>query len=524
MDQRRLLLALAVSLLLLMVYQEVANRLAPTPPARPKSPPLQTATTPETLPPPPAPPSALAVPVDGSTSISVETEVLHAEITPTGARLASLDLKQYRRAVSTESGPLNLVAVTPVLPGTLELAPGTSDAALAYRCDPERLVLRWGEQGVVTCTGETEGSTIVKRYRFSGNGYLFDLQAEVPRDRPVGLVLAAMPSPGNSHRGSPEVAVALANQKLVQKSLDDVAKQAVSLPEAEWAGFAAQYFLVAGVATPAAGRVIFTLASGVPVVRLDATAVEGEADFAIYAGPKDRDDLARAGHGLDRALDFGRFWFIAVPLLHALQLLHRVTGNFGVAIILLTAVIKLATIPLTQVTLRNMREMQRLQPEMTKLRERFKDDQLALQREMMDLYKRHHVNPLSGCLPMLLQLPIFVGLYNALNQAIELRHARFALWINDLSAPDRLVIAGLGVPVLTLLMGASMFVQQWLTPQQGDPAQQRMMMFMPLIFTFMFINFPVGLVLYWLVNNVLSIAQQYWIMREAAPRPARSKS
>ena len=138
---------------------------------------------------------------------------------------------------------------------------------------------------------------------------------------------------------------------------------------------------------------------------------------------------------------------------------------------------------------------------------------MALQREVMDLYKRHGVNPLSGCLPMLLQLPIFVGLYNTLSHAIELRHAPFMLWINDLSVPDRLMVAGVGVPVLTLLMGASMFVQQWMTPQQGDPMQQRMMMFMPLIFTFMFINFPAGLVLYWLVNNVLTIAQQYWMMR-----------
>jgi YidC/Oxa1 family membrane protein insertase len=132
---------------------------------------------------------------------------------------------------------------------------------------------------------------------------------------------------------------------------------------------------------------------------------------------------------------------------------------------------------------------------------------------MMELYRRHRVNPFSGCLPMLLQLPIFVGLYNALLHSIELRHAPFALWIRDLSAPDRLMIAGVGVPVLTLLMGVSMFVQQWLTPQQGDPTQQRMMMFMPLVFTFMFINFPAGLVLYWLVNNVLTIGQQYVMMR-----------
>jgi YidC/Oxa1 family membrane protein insertase len=150
---------------------------------------------------------------------------------------------------------------------------------------------------------------------------------------------------------------------------------------------------------------------------------------------------------------------------------------------------------------------------MTRLRERYKDDQGALQKEMMELYKRHQVNPLSGCLPMILQMPIFVGLYNALNHSIELRHAPFMLWINDLSSPDKLPIAGFHVPVLTIVMGLSMLVQQRMTPQQGDPMQQRMMMIMPVMFTFMFINFPAGLVLYWLVNNLLSIAQQYFMLR-----------
>src|SRR5207237_744844 len=182
------------------------------------------------------------------------------------------------------------------------------------------------------------------------------------------------------------------------------------------------------------------------------------------------------------------------------------------------ALAKLATPPLTQSTCRNMREMQKIQPQMVKLRERYKDDQVALQKEMMELYRRHRVNPLSGCLPMVLQLPIFVGLYNALSHAIELRHAPFALWINDLSAPDRLPIPGIpidtpligaGVPVLTLVMSASMFVQQWLTPQQGDPAQQRMMMFMPILFTSMFTNFPAVLVLYWPLYYVLSDDQPY---------------
>src|SRR5213596_4335611 len=186
---------------------------------------------------------------------------------------------------------------------------------------------------------------------------------------------------------------------------------------------------------------------------MDAAVVRRKAKFAVYGGPKYREVVSRAGHDLSRALNFGWFWFVAIPLLHALRALQRFTVNFGVAIIVLTALVKAATAPLTRTTFRNMREMQKIQPQMAKLRERLKDDQLAFQKEVMELYRRHHVNPFAGCLPMVLQLPVFIGLYTTLSLAIELRHAPFALWINDLSAPERLMVADLGIPVLTLLMG-----------------------------------------------------------------------
>jgi YidC/Oxa1 family membrane protein insertase len=167
-----------------------------------------------------------------------------------------------------------------------------------------------------------------------------------------------------------------------------------------------------------------------------------------------------------------------------------------------------------------MRAMQKLQPQMAKIREQLKDKPDEMNKEIMELYRRHKVNPLGGCLPMVLQIPVFVGLYNALMNAVELRHAPFALWIRDLSAPDRLGSIQLpfveqpGIPVLTGLMGVSMFVQQLMTPvATADPVQQRVMLIMPVLFTFMFINFPSGLTLYWLVNNILTIAQQYTVNR-----------
>ena len=173
-------------------------------------------------------------------------------------------------------------------------------------------------------------------------------------------------------------------------------------------------------------------------------------------------------------------------------------------------------------TRKSMREIQKLQPQMTKIREKFKDNQEEMNKEIMELYRRHKVNPLGGCLPMLVQMPVFIGLYSALSHAVELRHAPFVGWINDLSGPDRLGTIQLpfvqhpGIPVLTLLMGGTMFLQQWMTPAAGDPSQQRVMMIMPLMFTFMFVNLPSGLVLYWLVNNILTIAQQYYINRTTA--------
>jgi len=210
-----------------------------------------------------------------------------------------------------------------------------------------------------------------------------------------------------------------------------------------------------------------------------------------------------------------------LPLLKALEFSHRFTGNYGIDIILLTVVIKLLFTPLTNKSFKSMREMQKLQPQMAKLREKLKDKPEEMNREIMELYRRHKVNPLGGCLPMLLQIPVFIGLYTALQNAVELRHAPFMLWMNDLAAPDRLGSIQLpfvqhpGIPVLTLLMGVSMFVQQWMTPSTGDPAQQRVMMIMPVMFTVMFVNFPAGLVLYWLVNNVLTIAQQGYMTRTA---------
>ena len=204
------------------------------------------------------------------------------------------------------------------------------------------------------------------------------------------------------------------------------------------------------------------------------------------------------------AIDLGWYSILAKPLLSILKFFYSYTRNYGIAIILITIILKLLFFPLTQKSYKSMKEMQKLQPKMTELKEKHKNDRDAMNRAMMELYKTHKVNPMGGCLPMLVQIPVFFALYKALMFSIELRHAPFAFWITDLSAKDPYYIT----PVI---MGVTMFIQQKMTPSNMDPVQAKMMLALPVVFTFMFLNFPSGLVLYWLVNNILTIAQQYYI-------------
>jgi YidC/Oxa1 family membrane protein insertase len=242
------------------------------------------------------------------------------------------------------------------------------------------------------------------------------------------------------------------------------------------------------------------------------------AGFQLYFGPRDLGILKELGLKLERAVYFGWTDIIAKPLLYVLWFFNEYLHNYGISIILLTILIKILFWPLTHKSYKSMKEMQKLQPRMAKLREKYKDNREQMNKELMGLYKTYKVNPMGGCLPMVIQIPVFFALFRILGDSIELRHAPFFLWINDLSAPDRLfqfpfsipfMSPPYGIPMLTLLMGASMFLQQKMTPTPGDPTQAKIMMFLPIIFTFMFVNFSSGLVLYWLVNNILSIGQQY---------------
>jgi YidC/Oxa1 family membrane protein insertase len=239
----------------------------------------------------------------------------------------------------------------------------------------------------------------------------------------------------------------------------------------------------------------------------------GVQEFSLYAGPKQEDDLKLAGGGLENIVNFGFFSVIARPIFWLLKKIYAVIGNYGWAIVILTIVVRGPFIPIVNKGQRSMKRMQEVQPLMAQVKEQYKNDPKRMQAEMMNIYKKHKVNPMGGCLPMLIQIPVFFALYRVLMVAIELRGAPWAFWIHDLSIKDPIYI-------LPLVMGVSMFVQQKMTPTGGDPKQQKIMMFMPVVMTFLFLNFPSGLVLYWLTNNLLSIAQQIFVNRKKEPAPA----
>lgn len=229
--------------------------------------------------------------------------------------------------------------------------------------------------------------------------------------------------------------------------------------------------------------------------------------YSSYFGPKKKEYLSKSGNQYEEAIHYGFFHFLSQPLMTVLKFFYKYIGNYGFSIILLTVCIKILFWPLTQKSYSSMKGMQKLQPEMKKLREKFGDDKQRLNQEMMKFYKEHKVNPLGGCLPMVIQIPVFIALYRVLLEAIELRHAPFMLWLTDLSAKDPYYIT-------PLVMGATMFLQQKMTPTNMDPTQEKLMLMMPIVFTFIFLNFPSGLVIYWLTNNILTIFQQYLIRRQ----------
>ena len=282
-----------------------------------------------------------------------------------------------------------------------------------------------------------------------------------------------------------------------------------------WAGFSDKYFLAALIPVDKKSTKKFYFDHDLPTYRVGTVAPQSlvapgtEVSFEthMFIGPKEIRKLEAQNVSLERSIDYGWFHFLAVPLVDVMLFLNDYLHNYGLAIIFLTLLVKMLFYPLANKSYYSMNAMKKLQPKVEELRKLHGSDKTRLNQEMMQLYQSNNVNPLGGCLPILVQIPVFFALYQVLYLSIEMRHAPFYLWIDDLSIMDPYY-------VLPVLMGATMFIQSYLNPPPSDPIQAKVMMFLPVIFTFMFLTFPSGLVLYWLINNVLSIAQQYYIMKK----------
>jgi YidC/Oxa1 family membrane protein insertase len=500
--------------------------------------------------------------------VTIETQNYWANFTNEDARLKHFKLKKYEDRV--EESPLTIKLTQfvqglfgkkeeePKKPAPLDLvntneeeglplgisfiSPLPSSSEGNWEVEKEQLrLVNTGEKGEITFTKNLEnGLRILKRYRFSSDQYTMDLEVEIRNESPKEVIgqlglewigkieMEKLADQGNKDNGLKSAF--LKNDKVETKDLGGTSSSGCT-PGCEshkrkiepfetsdkgdirWYAFTGEYFATLLIPPPSEKNLTLSvkgneknilranvISSSITIPPMEAVKIP----YRIYLGAKEEHHLKTLGAGAEKLVDFGFFTVVAKPLLWFLRLTNKVTKNFGIDIIILSILIKVIFLPLTQISFKSMKEMQKVQPEMARLKEAYKNDKARLQQEIMLLYKRRKINPMSGCLPMVIQIPVFIALYNALQFTIEMRHAPFFLWMKDLAAKDPIYIT-------PLIMGATMVIQQKMTPTAADPAQAKLFMLMPIMFTFLFLNFPSGLVIYWLVNNVLSIAHQYYL-------------
>jgi len=474
--------------------------------------------------------------------IFVENNVYSIQISEHRAAFQSFVLKEYNESSKIDSKPKELISdegnVGTVLVNLSNNSlPGLSAAVFKASQSYTDIVVDQSPQSLSFTWVSPGGVVIEKEFTFYPDSYLIDLAVKIRNGSDVvlgdDLILSLVSKiPEAASRYGFEGPGALIGKSFEKIDYDDIEEQNRLNGMLRWISVQDRYFVksfIPKVITQATFQLSIDqkknlMASYIlPINEIQPKSKKSYA-FAIYMGPKSVKLLKTYGFELDKTVDFGFFDFIAKPCLWLMNFFYRYLPNYGVAIIILTILIKILLWPLGNKNYKSMNEMKKLQPLMAEIREKYKDDKKRMNEEIMNLYQTYKVNPLGGCLPMLPQLPVFFALYQMLYSAIELRHAPFFGWINDLSAPDRLFDFGAafgisipfmtppyGIPVLTIIMGATMLISQKLQPPVGDPAQAKMMMMMPIIFTVIFVNFSSGLVLYWLVNNVLSIAQQYYV-------------
>lgn len=465
--------------------------------------------------------------------ITVETKLTETKISPYGGRIVSHKLKNYKAHSPNDEALYDMVVHRQGtnFPGGISIldAKGQitdSDIQTLYNAHIENNGLLVRLEGTLP-----NGEKIEKTFSFSNENYLFDVTASVNSLQKKTLSfewLNEMPANEASLLDSYNV-VGFVWLKGDVASREQIAnmkaeKTIMDLSCVRWVGVGDKYFATALVSKeevplstdsknpcPQGTLPNAHVRNAGEVAHVQFTPLQNspksELSITVFSGPKSYKMLKEIGFELKRLVDLGTTGFISAPLLSFLHFFYGFVGNYGLAIVLLTICVKLCLYPLNTAQYRQMKALQALKPEMDRIRDTITDKQQQ-QLAMMELYKKKGVNPLGGCLPALIQMPIFIGLYSALMLAVELRHAPYGMWVYDLSAPDKLMVGGIGIPVLVVLFTVSIMVQQWITPSNMDETQKKAMMIMPVVMFFMFMNFPAGLALYWLTNNLISIGQQ----------------
>ena len=479
-------------------------------------------------------------------TLSISTPFYDIHISEKQAAVTSLTLKNYREEVGMDSPQKQMVPPqlnTDLFALDLEgkSIPGLGEAVFRAETENTELNISDEEKKITFSWTSAQGIVVEKIFTFSPSTYLIGYEivlkngSGMPIKDSLEILLPFFVNKDDSaaSRFGSYGPIAFVDAKLIEVKPGKIEDKNSFQGTIDWVGTTERYFMTNLVPRIPSPDAVWKLAYSGDMVsslyiqsmaRLDPGKQIAYA-FDCYIGPKSLKVLSSFDNNLKKAVNFGWFDLLAKPCLIGMNLIHDIIPNYGVAIIILTILIKIVFWPLGTKSYKSMGDMKKLQPLMMEIREKYKHDKQKMNQEVMALYKTYKVNPMSGCLPMLVQMPIFFALYRMLYQAIELRHAPFAGWIHDLSAPDRLFAfdfsipfmqAPYGIPVLTIIMGATMFLQQKMSPSTGDPTQAKMMMLMPLFMTVIFVNFPAGLVLYWLVNNVLSIGQQYYIQKKLA--------
>lgn len=480
---------------------------------------------------PPAHPDIGAALAQGE-SIAVETDVFRAEISTAGGDLRHLELKLHAARneknhgfVLFQSTPDHVyVAQAGLIGGDLP------NHRTLYASAARSYKLGAGDQTLEVRleAPETHGVKVTKIYRFHRGTYVIDVAFEIVNQSgaaltPFGyfqLVRDSKPPEGDSKMVPTfnGVAAYTDKDKFQKAPYSDVEKGKVPFPKTSndgWIAMLQHYFFSAWLPKNGVQREFYArqlqgdlYAAGVIVpVGNVASGQATTLDVPLYAGPQEQEKLAKLAPGLELTVDYGWLTIISVPLFWLLSWLYHWVGNWGVSVILLTIIIKLLFFPLSEAGYRSMAKMRVVAPKLQRLKEQYGDDRQRMQQAMMELYRTEKINPLGGCFPIVIQIPVFIALYWVLLASVELRNAPFFGWIHDLSAPDPWF-------VLPVLMGATMIIQTRLNPEPPDPVQAKVMKIMPIAFSVFFFFFPAGLVLYWLVNNILSIAQQWHINRK----------